>query len=226
MAFDGIIFDFNGVLWWDTHLQQQAWAQFASEVRGAPFSLEELAVQVHGRNNRHTLEYLYGRKLSADEIGQLTQKKETLYRRLCLDQGTEFRLSPGAINLLDFLVAHSVPHTIATASEKYNVDFFIHQLGLANWFDISALVFDDGRLPGKPAPDIYLLAAKRLRLAPARCIVVEDSRSGILAAHAAGIGLVVALGPDATHAELAKLPGVGLVVASLADLPKGLLKGQ
>ena len=130
MPLQGIIFDFNGVLWWDGHLQERAWGQFSKEKRDLPFSREEMALHVHGRNNQHTLGYLMGRALTGEELRQLTHQKETIYRQLCLDQGRDFRLSPGAVELLDFLVANDIPHTIATASGRMNLEFFAQHLDL------------------------------------------------------------------------------------------------
>lgn len=219
MRFQGIIFDFNGVLWWDGSLQERSWRQFSAELRGWPLSADEIAVHVHGRNNGHTLEYLVGRPVAGEELRELTQQKETIYRQLCLDQGEAFKLSPGAVELLDFLAAHHIPRTIATASEKTNLDFFVAHLHLDRWFDLSLIVYDDGTRPGKPAPDLYLQAARNLGLAPARCVVVEDSRSGIEAAHAAGIGYIVALGPVDGHGEFARLEGVVQAIENLEQLP-------
>jgi beta-phosphoglucomutase-like phosphatase (HAD superfamily) len=220
MRYEGLIFDLNGVLWWDGHLQEQAWRRFSADLRGRPLSAEELAVHVHGRHNRHTLEYLTGRPVEGEELWRLTERKETIYRQLCLDLGTGFRLSPGAVELLGFLVTHDIPRTIATASERANLDFFVAHLHLDRWFDPEKIVHDDGIRSGKPAPDVYLQAARNLGLWPDQCVVVEDSRSGIQAALAAGIGYIVALGPAGRHGELARLEGVDAVVESLRALPK------
>jgi beta-phosphoglucomutase-like phosphatase (HAD superfamily) len=214
----GIIFDLNGVLWWDGPFQERAWHLFSEQLRGVALSSAEMAEHVHGRPNRHTLSYLAGRPLSPSDLEQLSEEKEAIYRRLCLEQGDGFRLSPGAEGLLDRLVARSIPRTIATASGRANLDFFHRYLHLDRWFDPGLIVYDDGTLPGKPAPDVYLRAAWNLGLAPGVCVVVEDSLSGIQAAHAAGIGRVVALGPAERHSTLACLAGVDLVVESLAEL--------
>lgn len=224
MPLAGIIFDFNGVLWWDNSLQERAWKQFAAQIRGRPFLEDEMATHVHGRNNRHTLEYLTGRSIEGDELERLIQQKETIYRQLCLGQGSDFRLSPGAVELLDWLTARRVPRTIATASEKTNVDFFVEHLGLARWFEIEQIVYDDGSRPGKPAPDVYVQAARNLGLEPSRCVVVEDSLSGIQAAHAAGVGRIIALGPAHTHGQLTRLDGVHQAIESLRQLPVGLFE--
>jgi beta-phosphoglucomutase len=220
MRYAGLIFDFNGVLWWDSHLQEQAWRQFSARIRGWAFSAEEMAEHVHGRYNSHTLAHLTGRILEAGELAHLIERKETIYRQLCLDLGAEFRLSPGATDLLDYLVACRIPHTIATASGKGNLDFFVAHLHLDRWFDVGRIVFDDGLRPGKPAPDLFLQSASNLGLEPERCVVVEDSRSGIQAARAAGIGYVIALGPAHTHNRLARLEGVDAVVENLRQVAR------
>ena len=222
MSMEAVIFDFNGVLWWDGHLQDKAWKAYSNELRGAPLSDEEMAVHVHGRNNRHTLQYLLGEKVTGPQLEELSEEKETIYRDLCLDQGVDFKLSPGAVELLDFLVQQQIPRTIATASAKSNVDFFVQHLELARWFDLKQIVYDDGQKAGKPAPDFFLQAASALGRDPGQCVVVEDSRSGIAAARAAGVGAIIALGPNKDHQELGLLEGVDQVIESLRRFPLSL----
>lgn len=214
----GVVFDFNGVLWWDGHLQDRAWGEFAEQVRGSRLSPQEMAVHVHGRNNGHTLAYLLERPVDGEEAARLGEQKEIIYRRLCLEEGNAFRLSPGAVELLDWLAAQGMPRAIATASGQANVEFFRKHLDLDRWFGPGHIVYDDGTLRGKPAPDLYLRAAEVLGLPPGRCVVVEDSRSGLEAARAAGVGCLLALGPRSEHEALGRLPGVDRVVASLAEV--------
>ena len=221
--YSGLIFDFNGVLWWDNQLQEQAWRDFSAALRGVPLSPAEMAQHVHGRNNRYTLEYLSGQTLSAEKAARLSEEKELTYRRLCLAQGANFRLSPGAESLLDYLVEKKIAHTIATASGKGNVDFFIEHLRLARWFDLDKIVCDDGTMAGKPAPDIFLAAAARLELPPAQCIVIEDSLSGIQAAGAAGTGCVIALIGDNGRTGQEDLSGVDFVLQELSEFDRSLL---
>jgi len=218
VKYSGIIFDFNGVLWWDRSLQEQAWRQFSEGRFGISLSEEVMRTEVHGRNNQHTLQFLAGRDLAADEVRQLSQQKERLYRDLCLTTGEKFMLSPGAEDLLAELAANRIPRTIATASGKENLDFFREHLELDKWFDHSIIVYDDGSIPGKPAPEIYLLATNRLRLKPADCIVVEDSFSGIKSAQSAGIGHIVALSSDESAEKNCRLDGVDQVIGDLGDL--------
>lgn len=224
MNIRAIIFDFNGVLWWDTELQGRAWQDFAIAVRGRPLDEQEVAEYVLGRTNQGTLEYIMGRRLSPKELAEQTEQKEAAYRDLCLAQGERFCLSPGAEALLDFLLAHNIPRTIATSSEEGNVQFFFQHLQLNRWFAIEQVSFDDGTIPGKPAPDLYLRAAANLHCAPAACVVIEDAHSGVLAAQNAGIGMIVALGPKARHAELAAWPGVHMVIENLAEFPRSVFR--
>jgi HAD superfamily hydrolase (TIGR01509 family) len=222
MTFRGLIFDFNGVLWWDSHLQRAAWTAFAAQVRGSSLSDEELELHVHGRPNAYTLAYLLGRELAQDEVDDHSEAKEVIYRTLCRAEGDSFSISPGAATLLDSLAARSIPHTIATSSGQANVDFFFQHLGLDRWFDPALVVCDDGQMPGKPAPDIYLRAAQVLGLAPGDCVVVEDSISGIRAARAAGIGWVVALCPAPDQERLARLAAPDELLERLDHLDRRL----
>jgi len=218
MTYKGLIFDFNGVLWWDSYLQEKSWKEYSVKLRGHPLSDEEMSVHVHGRNNQYTLSYLIGYEVKGDELYNLTQGKESKYRELCLAEGDNFKLSPGAIELLDFLKERKINRNIATASEKTNLDFFVERLQLSRWFDIKKIVYDDGSLPGKPAPDLYLRASYNIGLLPKDCIVIEDARSGIESASRAGIGHIIALGPKERHPQLNKLTGVSEVVTNLGEV--------
>jgi HAD superfamily hydrolase (TIGR01509 family) len=214
----GVIFDFNGVLFWDNPLHEEAWRQYSARLRGRPLDDREMAEQVHGKVNRDIFTYVLGARPTEEALARLVEEKESIYRRLCLAAGEAFRLSPGAAELLDDLAAHDVPRAIATSSPWVNLAFYIEHLDLHRWFEPSHLICDRGLYPGKPAPDIYLAAAAVLGLPPAACLVVEDSLAGIAAARAAGIGHIVALGPAERHAELAALPGVAEVIVDLSHL--------
>jgi len=193
-ALAGVLFDFNGVLLLDSHLQEQAWHEMAVQLRGRELSAHELRHVIHGRTNRDILAHLLGRAPSTAELAELADRKEAAYRGRCLAAGDLFTLAPGAVPLLDHLRDAGVPRAIATSSPRANVDFFVAHLGLDRWFAREAIVHDDGSFPGKPAPDIYRIAAARLGLPPAACLVIEDAVSGVLAARRAGCGRIVAIG--------------------------------
>lgn len=223
MKFSAVIFDFNGVLLLDAPLHVEAWQASAQKLRGTDLSEEEFLVHVHGRPNSHIFSHLLGRAVQGQELLDLIQLKESMYRRLCLENSAMFVLSPGAKALLGNLVGMGIPITIATASEITNLKFFITHLGLEEWFKPNLIVYDDGFLPGKPAPDVYALAAKKLGKPPGKCIAVEDAISGFKSAHSAGIGHIIGLGPKSEHSRLKACPEVSTVIESLEQFPRELL---
>lgn len=217
----GVIFDFNGVLLWDGHLQEAAWRSYALKLRDKEFTVDEMKHHMHGVPNKGVLEYLLNRSLTDKELAEHSAAKEREYRQMCLDNRDEFKLSPGAIDYLNWLQANAVPKTIATASGLDNLKFFFEYLDLAHWFEFSKIVYDDGTIKGKPEPDIYIKAASSIQVNPIDCMVIEDARSGIKAAFRAGIGHIVALGPKETRAELSELNGVSQAITNLGELTKG-----
>jgi len=182
---------------------------------------QELTTHMHGRPNAHVLRYLSGRDIAGQELLDLTQVKESLYRQMCLRNPQRLVLSPGAQDLLEALVRANIPRTIATSSEITNLKFFIRHLRLDRWFDVDKIVYDDGVRAGKPAPDVYLAATHNIGIDPGQCVVVEDAVSGLASAHAAGIGYMVAIGATpAVRASLLACKGVALVLESLRDFPR------
>ena len=202
MKYKGIIFDFNGVLLWDVAWHKEVWKTHGEKLRGAPLTEEELTHKVMHHVNKEGFEFILGKEISKWESDKLTAEKEQEYRKLALTKGEEFALSPGSVALLEKLILHNIPRTIATASEVTNVDFFFKQLHLAKWFNRKLVVFDDGKLPGKPHPAMYLKAAQNLGLPPEECIAIDDSVTGLISASAAGIGKVIALGNPETYTTL------------------------
>jgi HAD superfamily hydrolase (TIGR01509 family) len=109
---------------------------------------------------------------------------------------------PGAVNLTQHLHRAEIPQAVATSSDRYNFDLKItrHQ----EWFRIfECLVMgDDPEIKhGKPAPDIFLLAAKRMKADPAYCLVFEDSPAGVDAARAAGMFAIAVPDPNMNDEE-------------------------
>ena len=192
----GIIFDFNGTLFWDSDIQERAWRTFGQNMLGREITDAEFNTYFHGRTNQDTLEYLSGRTLTKEEVDNLAQQKEEIYRTLCKSDMSKFKLAPGVKEYLDFLKANKVAFTIATASEINNVTFFIKEFGLDTWFDVDKIVYDDGTFKGKPEPDIYLKAARAIGIDPEHCVVFEDAKSGVIAAERAGVKTIFAIVPS------------------------------
>lgn len=218
MVIRGVIFDFNGTLIWDSSLQEAAWKEFSAQIRGQELSDSEFEQEVHGRTNSHTLQYLLGRDLDDNELKELAGQKERIYRSLCSSLGSKFCLAPGADRVLDELTSSEVPITIATASGLDNLQFFIKAFDLSRWFEFDKIVFDDGTFPGKPAPDIFIKAARSLNLRIENCVVVEDAISGITAAREAGVGKIVAIAPSDRQSAFRAMEEINFVIESFNEL--------
>ncbi|HIZ29105.1 MAG TPA: HAD family phosphatase [Candidatus Adamsella sp.] len=193
--YKSVIFDFNGTLVFDTANHDRAWKIITSKYREKPFSDEELEKNIHGRTNKAIFEYITGRELNAAEVDKFSTEKELIYQKLCRED-KNFRLIRGAEDFLNYLRDNKIPRTIATASNRMNVDFYVEMLHLERWFDLDKIVYDDGTLEGKPSPDIYEKAAKILQTKPEDCIVFEDAILGIESASRAGIGKIIAVVGD------------------------------
>lgn len=189
----GVLFDFNGVLLLDTKWHEEAWDDLSKYLRGKPLTANESGEFVHGRTPIDTLTFLLGRLPSEDEKRVLLERKETMYQDVCLRHDSEFKLSPGATELLTLLESLGISKTIATSSPLVNVEFYYKHLNLEKWFPFHTIVYGDGSFPGKPAPDIFIKAAEKINVNPKDCMVIEDASSGIIAAKAAGVQKTILL---------------------------------
>ena len=221
--FKGIIFDFNGTLFWDSQKHLEAWREYSKKLRGTAFTDEEMQKYMFGRTNEDIIKYLIGKQPDRALVEKCQNEKEEIYREMCLKDKENFILAKGVENFLDYVCENDIPHTIATMSEEVNVKFFIKEFNLAKWFDVDKIVYDNGKIKGKPAPDIYLEAAKQLNLQPKDCIVVEDALSGIEAAHKAGIGKIVAIESMETRELYSKVPAVDEIIADFDDFDRNWL---
>lgn len=223
ITMNGIIFDFNGTLFYDTPKHIQAWREYSKRLRGTPFSDDEMEKHMLGHTNNDIIAYAIGKKPDKEMSKKLAAEKEALYREMCRNDMEKTKLVKGAQELLDFLVENGIPHTIATASDKDNVDFFIEIFNLPKWFDVEKIVYDDGEMPNKPAPDIYLKAANNIGLNPKDCIVFEDAIAGIEAAKNAGIGKIIAIVPQEKRAFFKTYDGVYDVISDFTEFDRSLL---
>ncbi len=212
---NGIIFDFNGTMFFDERFQELSWRKFIKEKTGKDASEEEFQEYVHGRNAEITLPYFLKQELTRDEIDRYEEEKEIIYRKLCLES-PDFKLAEGLPAFLDELVYRKIPITIATASARNNVKFFFDNLQLDKWFDMEKVVYNDGKLPGKPEPDLYLQAADNINVEIRECVIFEDAKSGIEAAKRAKAGSIIGVASMLRKEELITL-GVTKVIDNYTD---------
>ena len=189
----GILFDFNGTLFYDSDKHIRAFQLFF-ERRGLEIpDAEYLATMTFGRTNEDIFRDIYKADATDEELCRYGDEKEELYRSACLEASESLHLAEGAYEMLDFLTSKNIPFCIATGSGIDNINFYFEHLGLSRWFALDRIVYPDGIMRGKPAPDLYIEAAKRIGLGADECIVFEDGTSGILSANAAGAAAVIAV---------------------------------
>jgi mannitol-1-/sugar-/sorbitol-6-/2-deoxyglucose-6-phosphatase len=125
---------------------------------------------------------------------------------------------PGVPEAIALFERSGLRLAIASSSPERLIDAVCARLGLD--IDIRCSALDEPR--GKPAPDVYLAAARRLRLTPARCLAVEDSPAGVVAAKAAGMTCVAV--PDPLLTGDSRYRRADLVLPSLTELTEPLLR--
>lgn len=213
----GIIFDFNGTLFWDSQLHYDAWRDFSKKLRGYEFTDEEMREKMFGHTNRDIIEYATGKKPSQCLVDKYAQEKEALYRKRCVQDKENFHLAKGAVELLDYITEKNIPRAIATMSEWCNVEFYIKEFGLTKWFDMNKIIYSDGTIPGKPSPDIFLIAADRIGIKPQDCIVIEDAIAGIKSAQNAGIGKIIAVASLEPVEYYQKIDGIDKIITNFNE---------
>ena len=184
-----IIFDMDGVLVDSNPYHKIALNQFCAKY-GYHLTEEGLRNKIYGRTNKEWITNLFG-VLPSDQLAQYGEEKEALYREL-FDK--DIQPVSGLIDFLRLLDKHSIPRAIGTSAPRSNVDFTLLKTGIQNFFSI---ILDESHVThGKPSPEIYLNVAKKLGLPPQRCVVFEDSLSGVISAKRAGTKVV---GITTTH---------------------------
>jgi HAD superfamily hydrolase (TIGR01509 family) len=185
------------------------WLAWRETLIGERFELAHPQfVATFGQRNDTILRGWLGEDLAAAEIDRIGGAKEARYRELVRAGG--ITLLPGVERWLKRLKADGWRQAIASAAPPLNVEAIVAALEIEAYFDAISSAEDVQR--GKPDPQVFLVAAERVGVSPARCIVVEDAPAGIAGAHHGGMR---AIGVRSSHAELQG----DLVVDTLAELP-------
>ena len=205
----GLLFDLDGTLVQTEHLHFAAFQAIVAK-SGRPFTEADFVQHVSGRSNAAIMNFLFPGG-SAVEHARLAEEKEASFRALASAAGVD--AMPGAVALIDWARRHDVATGLVTNAPRANAELMVSLLGLRDAFDTVLTSNEVER--SKPHPDPYLAAVRRLRLAPPRTVVIEDSLPGLAAARAAGL-FVVALAVPSTL-EAVRTSGADLVVTTLAD---------
>ncbi len=204
-----VIFDFDGVIADSETLANRVLARAITEL-GHPTSLDEAVADYCGKSFVDVIgaiEDRTGRPVPTDFAATLFENSLAAFRKDLVEV-------PGATWFIESIAA--IPSCIASSSHPRRLEVCVRRLGLERFFEerlFSATMVERG----KPAPDLFLFAARRLGTEPEKCIVIEDSTSGVIAGKAAGmhvIGLTAASHLSAGQRDVLRSAGADEIAAS------------
>ncbi|WP_292811548.1 beta-phosphoglucomutase family hydrolase [Microbacterium sp.] len=230
-AFDAVLFDLDGVLTPTAEVHEYAWKTMFDQLF-ADWDITPAYTE------RDYFEYLDGKKrydgvasllrsrdieiewgapsdpTSADTVCGIGNRKNEVFARVLRSEG--IAAFPGSLRLLDVLAAAGTP--IAVVSSSKNAEEVLAAAGIRDRFPVvmDGVIAERDHLASKPAPDVFVEAARMLGVDPARCAAVEDAVSGVASAAAGGFALVVGVDRGA-GAEALTAAGAHIVVSDLDE---------
>jgi HAD superfamily hydrolase (TIGR01509 family) len=171
---------------------RQAWRALLAELGAEPAHPDHWRLTI-GRPSEEAIPLLLGRRMSGAEARRLARRKRDLYQ-----EQTQIGLEPvpGVPEFLASLARLGVPRAVGTSASRWDAERLLDDLGILRYFDV--VVTSDDVMLGKPDPEVWTQAARRLRVAPTTCVVFEDALVGVQAARTAGMR---AIGVTTAHTE-------------------------
>lgn len=179
-----VIFDMDGVICHTNPYHSLAFREFFSTRNLAPTD-EEFAQHMFGKSNSYILSHFLKRKIEGEELLQLEQEKEGLFRKIY-----EPNVEPiaGLIEFINDLKNNGTKIGVATSAPYANLELILSKVPIRNL--LGSIMASEDVKKHKPDPEVYLTSAKNLGISPDQCIVFEDSFSGVSAALNAGMKVV------------------------------------
>jgi beta-phosphoglucomutase len=202
-----IIWDLDGVLIDSADYHFRAWREIMRDECKRDFSMDEFK-RTFGMRNLEMLRNVFGEGINLDQVDHLSNVKEARYRELVRTEG--LTLLPGVESWLSGAQSAGWRQAVASSAPRANVDAVMDASHIHKYFDAMIAAEDVSR--GKPDPEVYLQAANRLGIGPARCIVIEDAPAGVQGAHQGGMHCIGVL---TSHPSLQ----ADIVAQTLADIP-------
>lgn len=192
----GVIFDMDGLMFDTERASMRVWGQQLAK-HGWQFT-PELGNAIRGRNDagiRAVLEEAYG-----PDFEYVPVRDGVRVGLIELLDAEGMPVKPGLRELLAWLEENHIPRSIASSSRRVSVEHHCKGAGVMEYFD--TLICGDMVTHSKPDPEIFLLAAKTMGVAPEECLVLEDSFNGVRAGHAGGFVTVMVPDMDAPTPEI------------------------
>ena len=211
---EAVVFDLDGVLPHSEEVWDDVRERYVRE-RGGRYDAEVQRAMM-GMSSTEWSRYLHEEAGVPDEP---TAINDEVVRRMLESYRAQLPLVDGAVEAVR-RVADRYPLGLASSSNRILIDAVLDAAGIASLF--AATVSSEEVAHGKPAPDVYLEAARRLGVAPARCAAVEDSHGGIRSAKAAAMRVIAIPNPSYPPDDEA-LAQADVAIGSLADLTPELV---
>jgi len=205
-AIQAVIWDLDGVIIDSADEHRRAWQRLAREEGIVMTDADFWAT--FGKRNDDIFASLWG-ALPAERVKELADRKEMYFRELIRESAKPL---PGSIELMRALHDAGFAQALASSTPVENIQLISDVLGLKRY--LSILVSGETVARGKPAPDIFLKAAKELHEDPAVCLVIEDAVAGVEAAHSAGMRCISVAG----NRDLPGLRAAELMVKDLTEV--------
>ena len=207
---EAVVFDMDGVLVDTEHLWDEV-REALTEEWGGRYTPEAQEAMM-GMSSPEWSRYLH-------EVVGLREPPEVInaevVRRMLERYEMDLPVVPGAVEAVRRLAAAGYRLAVASSSNRELIDAVLRRLELTSVFDVT--VSSEEVAKGKPAPDVYLETARRLGVPPGRCVAIEDSASGIRAAHSAGMRVIAY--PNRHYPPAAEVLGLAdVVVDGLAEV--------
>ena len=203
----GAVFDMDGLMIDSERMVYQNWQELMDEY-GYDYNIEIFKQTVGRRKKEVELFYLetYGADFPYKKYADMTREK---YLRQVRESGVPVK--KGLYEILDHLKERGIKLALATSTSRETTEINLSMTKTLDYFD--ALVCGNEVVNGKPHPEVFLTAAKKLGLDPADCVAFEDSLNGIRSAHAAG--MITVMVPDFLQPTEDVLPMIDILCESL-----------
>lgn len=201
MKYKAVIFDLDGTLIDSMGIWLQVDREYL-EKRNIPVPDDLFEDVPEGNSYKEICQYFKDKFKLPDSIEEIGNEWQTMVEK---HYKKDITLKPGAQELIEFLHSQKVKMGIGTSNNKHLAETVLEVNGVLHYFDSIVAGCED--IKGKPFPDIFLKAAEELKVAPAHCLVIEDTLHGVCAAHNGGIDAYAIFDDNETH-EVEKLKEV------------------
>jgi len=184
-----VIWDLDGVIVGTIPYHLEAWRQLFNKKGKQDFAKGDFR-EIFGQRNDDTIKKVFGEEISPQEMAALSQEKEEYFRLQITKRN--IKPLPGVLELLASLRERGFYQALVSSAPMKNIELLLSSLGITE--DFEAIVSSEDVSRGKPDPEGFLIAARKINVEERRCVVIEDTVPGIKAAKHAGMKCLAVTG--------------------------------